>query len=210
MRKSSRFTVILGMRFAAYALTLIAILLVFSPCPTRADSVITQTISLSQVSTAPQSVSFTFSNFDTALGTLDSVMLNATATTNLILSPTSSETDDVFVVVSDSDTAIGAEIECVISPPSTGPCMDSDVNLIDSSSNAFLLPDFQSGPGDTFTASVTDTQGYEFDTTATFTLVYDYTPVAMPEPSSAGLMLLGVGLVLLMRKRIGQRLPQAS
>ena len=34
--------------------------------------------------------------------------------------------------------------------------------------------------------------------------------VTTPEPSSAGLMLLGVGLVLLMRKRIGQRLPQAS
>jgi hypothetical protein len=31
-----------------------------------------------------------------------------------------------------------------------------------------------------------------------------------PEPSSVALMLLGVGLVFVMRKRIGQRLPQAS
>ena len=31
-----------------------------------------------------------------------------------------------------------------------------------------------------------------------------------PEPSSAALMLLGVGLAFAMRKRIGQRLPQAS
>ena len=30
-----------------------------------------------------------------------------------------------------------------------------------------------------------------------------------PEPSSVALMLLGVGLVFVMRKRIGQRLPQA-
>ena len=34
--------------------------------------------------------------------------------------------------------------------------------------------------------------------------------VAAPEPSSYALMLLGVGLVFVMRKRIGQRLPQAS
>jgi hypothetical protein len=33
---------------------------------------------------------------------------------------------------------------------------------------------------------------------------------AAPEPGSLALMLLGVGLVFLMRKRIGQRLPQAS
>jgi hypothetical protein len=31
-----------------------------------------------------------------------------------------------------------------------------------------------------------------------------------PEPSSVALMLLGVGLVFVMRKRIGQRLPQAG
>ncbi len=31
-----------------------------------------------------------------------------------------------------------------------------------------------------------------------------------PEPSSVALMLLGVGLVFVMRKRVGQRLPQAS
>jgi hypothetical protein len=34
--------------------------------------------------------------------------------------------------------------------------------------------------------------------------------VTTPEPSSVALMLLGVGLVFVMRKRIGQRLPQAS
>jgi hypothetical protein len=32
----------------------------------------------------------------------------------------------------------------------------------------------------------------------------------MPEPAAGGLMLLGIGLVLAMRKRIGSRLPQAS
>jgi hypothetical protein len=36
------------------------------------------------------------------------------------------------------------------------------------------------------------------------------TLVSAPEPSSVALMLLGVGLVFVLRKRIGQRLPQAS
>ena len=39
---------------------------------------------------------------------------------------------------------------------------------------------------------------------------YTLTPVGAPEPSSVALMLLGVGLVFVMRKRIGQGLPQAS
>ena len=37
-----------------------------------------------------------------------------------------------------------------------------------------------------------------------------FTPEAAPEPSSVALLLLGVGLVFVMRKRIGQRLPHAS
>jgi hypothetical protein len=37
-----------------------------------------------------------------------------------------------------------------------------------------------------------------------------FTPVTAPEPSSAALILAGIGLLLVMRKRIGQGLPQAS
>ena len=37
-----------------------------------------------------------------------------------------------------------------------------------------------------------------------------FAPVATPEPSSIALMLTGVGLVFVMRKRIGQALPQAK
>jgi hypothetical protein len=36
------------------------------------------------------------------------------------------------------------------------------------------------------------------------------TVITTPEPSSVALMLLGIGIVFLMRKRIGQGLPQAS
>ena len=39
---------------------------------------------------------------------------------------------------------------------------------------------------------------------------YPSLPPLPPEPSSVALMLLGVGLVFAMRKRTGQRLPQAS
>jgi PEP-CTERM motif len=48
------------------------------------------------------------------------------------------------------------------------------------------------------------------DPTAAALGTYTLNPVAAPEPSSVALMLLGVGLVFVMRKRIGQRLPQAS
>ncbi len=37
-----------------------------------------------------------------------------------------------------------------------------------------------------------------------------FAPVAVPEPSSGALMLMGIGLVLVMRKRIAQGLPQAT
>jgi hypothetical protein len=37
-----------------------------------------------------------------------------------------------------------------------------------------------------------------------------FTVVATPEPSSVALMLAGIGLVFVMRKRIGQSLPQPS
>jgi hypothetical protein len=36
------------------------------------------------------------------------------------------------------------------------------------------------------------------------------TPVPNPEPATGGLMLLGIGLVFVMRKRIAERLPQTS
>jgi hypothetical protein len=42
------------------------------------------------------------------------------------------------------------------------------------------------------------------------TYILTETVVGTPEPSSVALMLLGVGLLFVMRKRIGQRLPQAS
>jgi len=55
------------------------------------------------------------------------------------------------------------------------------------------------GGGDSFPNGTTDSGEFSL-TSAT----------SVPEPSSVALMLLGVGLVFVMRKRIGQRLPQAS
>ena len=64
------------------------------------------------------------------------------------------------------------------------------------SDDGFALSDY-STPG-TYVSPVLDT------------LVVTSAVAAAPEPSSVALMLLGVGLVFVMRKRIGQRLPQAS
>ena len=50
--------------------------------------------------------------------------------------------------------------------------------------------------------------GISFDVNTGAALTEAVTPA--PEPSSVALMLLGVGLVFVLRKRIGQGLPQAS
>jgi len=73
-------------------------------------------------------------------------------------------------------------------------------------------------PGTTSTALVIETDAKNFkagnvnliDDVVGSTAAFEPTVVAAPEPSSVALMLLGVGLVFVMRKRIGQGLPQAS
>jgi hypothetical protein len=73
-------------------------------------------------------------------------------------------------------------------------------------------------PGTTSTALIIQTDATNFkagtfnviDDVVGSTASFEPAAVAAPEPSSVALMLLGVGLVFVMRKRIGQRLPQAS
>jgi hypothetical protein len=76
-----------------------------------------------------------------------------------------------------------------------------DVNH--SSDGEFLIHDID-GSGAAAAGGVSALKGLLEGGTVSFAAV------ATPEPSSVALMLLGVGLVFVMRKRIGQRLPQAS
>jgi hypothetical protein len=80
-----------------------------------------------------------------------------------------------------------------------GPLSSNGVCAGPSFELGFVL--FFPGPGTTFTDPAAAANG-------TFTVTT--TSVATPEPSSVALMLLGVGLLFVMRKRIGQRFPQAS
>ena len=64
-------------------------------------------------------------------------------------------------------------------------------------------------PGEAPTILAGTTPGPIVTAAGTFS-VTAATTLAAPEPSSVALMLLGLGLVFGLRKRIGQRLPQAS
>jgi len=74
-------------------------------------------------------------------------------------------------------------------------------------------------PGTTSTALIIETDAKDFkagnvnlidDVVGSTAAFEPAAAVTAPEPSSYALMLLGVGLVFVMRKRIGQGLPQAS
>ena len=69
---------------------------------------------------------------------------------------------------------------------------------------SFILSDVTNG-GTTFSCD-----GFVDRTGALSCGTLSFAAVTAPEPSSATLMLVGVGLAFVMRKRIGQRLPQAS
>jgi hypothetical protein len=97
-------------------------------------------------------------------------------------------------------------------------CRITSVVLDDSSvGNGNTQTNFSPG-GACFTASAFSFDGFalaDYSTRGTYlsqqgnTLVVT-AAVAAPEPSSVALMLAGIGLVFVMRKRIGQGLPQAS
>ena len=85
-----------------------------------------------------------------------------------------------------------------------GVITSSDFFAEDPISTNFLLLDSSGSPGYELNVVLPRNRS----AVATNSIVY--TPIPAPEPSSIALMLAGIGFLLVMRKRIGQGLPQAS
>jgi PEP-CTERM motif-containing protein len=162
-----------------------------------------------------------FTQFNPTLGTLTGVEVVGTGTVGLAFSN------------------IGAcgPISNTLTPQIGSASLTAVTNSVDLGSGTFCSPTIYTGGGSTifsvaapgllsdyigtstapitFSYSVT-TLGEQGSDSATWSgdahLEYTFTPASatVPEPSSIALMLLGVGLLFVMRKRIGQGLPQAS
>jgi hypothetical protein len=104
----------------------------------------------------------------------------------------------LFSASSTSTSASAEDTHLTVSAPGGITLTISQILTVDSTSLRIGTIDWElSGPG--FSTPLTGTT--EGPVSAA---------VAAPEPSSVALMLAGIGLLPLMRKRIGQRLPQAS
>jgi hypothetical protein len=94
--------------------------------------------------------------------------------------------------------------------------LDTDSYSWLASNNAFFIFDnsVTSGPGSVSSPVITmlppDPSGFGLSETGDLSFKPGGGGVPMPEPGSSVLLLLGIGIALVMRKRIGQRLPQGS
>jgi hypothetical protein len=127
-----------------------------------------------------------------------------------------------IVIDNTSGTVISVDFTVAGESPSVGPFNrfiefvegNSELLAVDGASNIFGM--FLSGKpgtlvgytGGGISGNITPPVGNPLFVINAGAVLTEVVPA--PEPSSVALMLLGVGLVFVMRKRIGQRLPQAS
>jgi len=206
MRKSSWQSALLDKRLASYVLGVLALFLVLSPGPARADGLVTQTFTDS--GSGLTKISTDFSSFNTALGTLQSISITIDTSTSLA---TPQSFFDTISVIANGQFQ-GVTQACLIAAGSTIPCT---INFSTTDTNSSDLASAGTLPDIPFSVQFNDSPSAAFGTSsATFTLVYDYTtPRSAPEPGTSSLLLAGgglLGLVIAMRKRVSLGHGQAT
>jgi hypothetical protein len=107
--------------------------------------------------------------------------------------------------VNDLEIVYGPKVKkAKVTPPPADTCTTTFEDNMSRTNCAVIRP------GDLFTASVMPDTGTILSACWTEFRVCVASTTPTPEPATDGLMLLGIGLVFVMRKRIGQGLPQTS
>jgi len=200
MQKSLGGIAIRDVRFASYALSVFAVILVFSAVPARADTII-QTFSETSLEQAPG-----INPFNPAIGVLESVELSY----DLSFSCSSIETGVCVVEATTGGSPINFDVGCEELAPTS--CEYSGYLVITDAYSLNLYTMGWSPPGAnpllTVEGPIEGANPVSLDFSGTVT--YTYTPVATPEPESSSLVMAGIGLLLTLRRSLHLRLPPAA
>jgi MYXO-CTERM domain-containing protein len=107
---------------------------------------------------------------------------------------------DIFQSCTAQPELVNGQLATLLNLFGAGPCLNNGAN----NPAETCIGDL--GPNGVAAFTISSPDGFSSSQAISF----GTTPTPAPEPSSAALMLLGVGLAFAMRRRIGQRLPQAS
>ena len=161
-----------------------AMILGLSALPVMADSMETQTFDVTGTTT-----SLGLLPFDTSLGTLDSVSVSVMLGGQLTDGDSTTETFVLPILEGGITQGCG----------DVGGCSFTASFSLNDDSNPSALLAVKTAFTQTFTVTGTVT-----NPSASGTLTYDYTPAAVPEPASWGLLLTLIGMCLMVRKRSTQ------
>jgi hypothetical protein len=187
-----------------------------SPVSARADSILTEAVSISAtVGNLGTVYTSQFAAFNSALGTLVSMSVSLSGTLNYTGGGIPADEGASLELQPDPPVskACSAVYNSCLFFPALGTGLPFSFTLSDVTTPVVLSEYTGTGLKDfgvyDFAGNLTD----ELAMSGRGDVTFDYIPVAVPEPSTFSLMLIGfgsLGLMLVMRRRIALGFPQAS